>query len=320
MAAGDCSYWDSEQKVSESTLFDLASLTKPLVTVSLVAKFYEQDKIKLDKSIATYDPFWLDTPYQALCLSDLLSHCSGLRDWFPFYQSDISWREKLVESPQDFILSAPRVKTLYSDIGFLMIGSVLESVAKQTLSVLYENWIRKPLNLGSVQFGPLSGQSVATTEWRNKIGSCLNGENFDENAAKLGGVAPHAGLFGSAMGILPICREWLKARKGESSWLSGPVAQLFSRKAHLVKGSSWALGWDTRSAFGSSAGSLFSADSFGHLGYTGTSIWIDPIHELICIFLSNRVHPSRLDDRIRRLRPKLHDLVFKGTRKGEDEH
>jgi len=320
LSGGVCSYWNLSEKVSSKTCFDLASLTKPLFTVSVLAKLVDTLKIEIEKPVEFYDPFWRNTPYGTLLLTDLLAHCSGLRDWFPFFQEELPWKEVMVNDPKSFILNPPRRKTQYSDLGFLVLGSVIEAVTQLKLEEIFNGFVKVPLGLNQVEFGPLSypHQSVASTEWRGEFNRCLRGESFDENAASFGGVAPHAGLFGTAEGVLPICEEWLKATKGESAWLSEKVASLFTKRAGFVSGSSWGLGWDLRSFQGSSAGSLFSEKSFGHLGFTGTSIWIDPVHSLICIFLTNRVHPSRLDERARRFRSKLHDEVFNCV--GKESH
>lgn len=317
-SGGTCSYWDLREKVSSKTYFDLASLTKPLFTVSVIAKLVDTLKIEIEKPVEFYDPFWRNTPYGTLLLTDLLAHCSGLRDWFPFFQEERPWKEVMVKNPEIFILNPPRRKTQYSDLGFLVLGSVIEAVTQLILHEIFSSFVKESLGLNQIEFGPISHSSVAATEWRGEFNRCLKGESFDENAAHFGGVAPHAGLFGTAEGVLPICEEWLKATQGKSAWLSQKVARLFTKRAALVSGSSWALGWDLRSFQGSSAGNLFSEKSFGHLGFTGTSIWIDPVHSLICIFLTNRVHPSRLDERVRRFRSKLHDEVFKFI--GKESH
>lgn len=317
------SYWRLDSPVSSETYFDLASLTKPLLTVSALAQLVDHKKIDLQESIENYDPSWKSSPYGNLLLCDLLSHCSGLLSWFPFFSQDLDWKTVLLQKPELFLKFPPRKKTQYSDVGFLILGSVLEAVTQQQLKSIFDLMIKRPLRLNGIEFGPLDSltekQAVAT-EWRQEIHSCLEGTSFDENANHLGGVAPHAGLFGSAEALLPFCREWLLAVKGQSSWLTQKTASLFTSRTQFIPDSSWALGWDTRSFEGSSAGSFFSEKSFGHLGYTGTSIWIDPVTEIISIFLCNRVHPSRLDERIRRFRPLLHDEIMNSVFKENHGH
>jgi serine-type D-Ala-D-Ala carboxypeptidase len=308
LAGGVTTYWAPNQSVDNTTLFDLASLTKPLCTVSILARLFERGVFALEQELGEVAPEWQKTPYGSLRLNELLSHSAGLKDWYPLYEST-SWREALLRNPAIFIENPPGKATRYSDIGFLLLGTAVENLTHEPLTKSFETEVVKPLKLKSVSFGPVPREQSVATEWRKDIGRCLHGEAFDENAAALHGIAPHAGLFGSAEGIQPLCREWLSAVLGSSQWLNQKTAQLFTSRANRVSQSSWAYGWDTRSFEGSSAGSLFSSKSFGHLGFTGTSIWIDPEVQGFCIFLTNRVHPSRLDERIRRLRPVLHDEV-----------
>ncbi|NBX93119.1 MAG: hypothetical protein EBQ85_07820 [Proteobacteria bacterium] len=308
LARGKSSYWKSQQAIDAHFLFDLASLTKVICTVSLLARLFDQNKFKLDQKLGELSSEWKNTPFGSLMMSDLLNHSSGLLDWFPFYESK-SWKEMLLKHPEKFIVSAPRIKTKYSDVGFLLLGTVIESVAGP-LEEVFQKEVKMPLSLDGIQFGPVGEQKTVATEWSVLRNELMQGRVFDENADSLGGIAPHAGLFSSAETLRGFCREWLKAWWGQSSWLSKKTAQLFTRRTQFINDSSWALGWDTRSFQGSSAGSLFSQQSFGHLGYTGTSLWIDPEARAFCIFLTNRVHPSRIDERIRRLRPRIHDEVF----------
>lgn len=320
LLGGVLSYWRPDSFVQSSSYFDLASLTKPLLTVSVLARLVDQNKINILEPVETYDPFWEKSPYGKLLLCDLLSHCAGLLAWYPFFSQKQNWKEILVQNPDQFLIAQPRLKTQYSDIGFLLLGSVLEAFTQKDLKSLFDEQVKRPLGLKQVQFGPIAPDQAVATEWRPEFKACLEGKSFDENAAYWGGVAPHAGLFGSAEGLLPFCKEWLLAVHGKSRWLCQKTAALFSRRSHFVAGSSWALGWDTRSFEGSSAGSIFSERSFGHLGFTGTSVWIDPESSMIAIFLCNRVHPSRLDERIRRFRPLLHDEIVKSLKEESYEH
>ena len=310
LASGILSYEDSSLEMDSHSRFDLASLTKPVCTVSILARFLDQKRYSPQDPLKNYAPEWKNSPYGELLIGDLLSHCSGLKSWYPLYEHK-SWKTLLLEKPELFILEAPRNATHYSDIGFLLLGSLIEAISGLSLEKVFQQEVMKPLKLSELCFGPISKREAVATEWREERKGFLKGESFDENAASMGGVAPHAGLFGTAESLRPFCREWLSAIEGKSDWLTQNTAQLFTRRTHFIKESSWALGWDTRSFTGSSAGSLFSQESFGHLGFTGTSIWIDPHISSFCIFLSNRVHPSRLDDRIRRLRPQLHDEVYR---------
>jgi len=181
--------------------------------------------------------------------------------------------------------------------------------------------VAKPLLAQPLLFTPTSTAStqanlphvdrstIAPTEWDNRRGRLLHGEVHDENAAAMGGVAGHAGLFGTAEAVLAVSGAWLHAHRGGSSILDGELVREFTRRQSQVPQSSWALGWDTPTA-PSSSGRYLSPESFGHLGYTGTSLWIDPRRELEVVLLSNRVHLSRTNEAIRAFRPMIHDLAI----------
>lgn len=308
LAKGILSYWENQSEVTPQSFFDLASLTKPICTVSVLARLVDRKLLEVEWDLEKVAPEWKGSLFGKLKICDLLSHCAGLIDWYPFFQKK-SWKEELLLTPEKFLVRRPREKTQYSDVGFLLLGSVIENVLGSVKDG-FEIEVVKPLKLKQVQFGAVAKENSVATEWSTTSGTLLQGKVFDENAFGLGGVAPHAGLFSSAEALRPFCREWLNSLSGKSDWLSKATAEMFVKRTLFIADSSWALGWDTRSFIGSSAGSLFSTESFGHLGYTGTSVWIDPVAKGFCIFLTNRVHPSRLDERIRRIRPLIHDEVY----------
>jgi CubicO group peptidase (beta-lactamase class C family) len=163
--------------------------------------------------------------------------------------------------------------------------------------------------VGACQFA-----ATEQDDWRGRM---IRGEVHDENAAVMGGVSSHAGLFGTAEAVARAVGPWLAAVQGEASPIPAPWAREFVRKQGIDPQGSWALGWDTPSTgpggTPSSSGSHFSPGSFGHLGYAGTSVWIDPERDLIVVLLTNRVHPTRKNDRIRAFRPAIHDVVFKSV-------
>ncbi len=311
LAGGVTAYWPGATPVTPATYFDLASLTKVILTTSLLALAVDQKKISLTDTIAKYVPSLDGVGVGERQVGQLLEHGGGLCGWISLAatlkgEGLVEWLKthssRLCENPIGQM-------ALYSDVDFWLLGLVAERVWG-SLDKALEKEICEPLGLKELRFGPLLDKSqVAATEFSTERGRLLWGEVFDENTFTLGGVAAHAGLFGTARGLAGFCKEWIKARNGKSSWLTGETALLFSKKVGRVPQSSWAYGWDTRSPVGSSAGQHFSLKSFGHLGFTGTSLWIDPEAEAYVVFLSNRVHPSRDDDRIRRLRPRLHDAV-----------
>ena len=209
----------------------------------------------------------------------------------------------------------PRTKAIYSDLGFMLLGFVIEEQAKQSLAEycqkrMYSQLGARPLffvnDQGLTSSEDTVSSDVAPTEqdpWRGRL---LQGEVHDENAFVLDGVSGHAGLFGTAEAVGVITGAWLDGYWGRRDFLYQELVKAFVTRQG---DSSWALGWDTPS-HPSSSGTHFSSSAFGHLGFTGTSIWIDPIHELEVILLTNRVHPTRDNNKIREFRPMIHDLVY----------
>ncbi len=291
--------------------FDIGSITKSVVTGSLFALAVDQGKAALSDTVAKWIPEWRSNAIGKIELGSLLCHASGLKDWLPLYETDfakVGIRSWLGKRASEWVVAPPDTTTSYSDLGFLVLGEAIKEIWNQDLGVCYRERVQQPLGLTEVVYPKLPAKAeVVATEVRASLP--LVGVPFDENSSALGGVTPHAGLFATARGLGYWAREWLAAVEGQSKWLGQATAQTFVKRASRVSGSSWALGWDTKSEKGSSAGNLFSSASFGHLGYPGASVWIDPKSGGIAVFSTNRVHPSRLDERIRRIRPQLHDLI-----------
>jgi len=310
-AGGISNYWPPSVPVDAHTLFDIGSITKVVVTTSLFALAFDRHQVKLDSKLSDFLPELRSNPVGSALISDLLCHASGLKGWLPIYKDQVGdrrFRSYLVQECASWIEKPAGKQAIYSDLGFMLLGEALTEIFKVDLNAVFQREIVAPLKLRHVEFGPIAPpRAVAATEVRN--GAPLLGVVFDENSESVGGVSGHAGLFATAENLAPWCQEWLKALEGKSAWLTQETAQLFVKRVGKVPASTWALGWDTKSEQGSSAGSLFSPTSFGHLGYTGCSVWIDPEKKAFVIFLSNRVHPSRLDERIRVLRPALHDSI-----------
>lgn len=321
--------------VSDSTIYDLASLTKPLATVTALVLLMQKGSCRLDDCVADHLPECADARIGSATIRHLLTHSSGLPGWRGFYErlspggtipSSSGEREQAKQAMLRLIRSEAPVyergtRSLYSDLGFMLLGLIVERSSGQSMSDYFLDHIVRPL--GELRIGFLlpdqlhaSSDSandevsgVAPTEvdaWRRHL---LCGEVHDQNAAVLGGEAGHAGLFGTADAVLAISGEWLRAYKGRATILDCTLVQEFTRRQKPEGSSSWALGWDTPSA-PSSSGRYFAAQSFGHLGYTGTSVWVDPVRELQVVLLSNRVHPSSKNEAIREFRPAIHDLVY----------
>ena len=318
-AIGRMSYADDAAAVKTDTIYDLASLTKVIVTTTLSMMLHERGDLDLDAPVKSYIPQFQGGPKDTVLVKDLLAHSGGLLAWTELYE------EFEGESPDDarvgYIASIcqrplehpPRSKMVYTDLGILLLGEILERVTGKRLDVLAKEELFDPLGMTDVYFSPDPSllSRIAPTErdpWRGRV---VHGEVHDENAYGLGGVAPHAGLFATAPALAPFVQMLLNGGAyGGHRLLNGKTIELFTEPSNLVPGSSRALGWDTPSE-PSSSGAYFSTESFGHTGFTGTSIWVDPEHELFVILLSNRVHPTRENRQIYDLRPVFHDAVMK---------
>jgi serine-type D-Ala-D-Ala carboxypeptidase len=331
--------------VAEDTIFDLASLTKPLATTLCIMKLADQGRILLDQTLAETIPGGDLGDKGKLTLRLLLSHSAGLTDWKPFYEKLMNHppesrkrvlRRWIIEEPFAY---EPGKGNVYSDLGFMLLEWVIEEQTSQTLSRYAHEQFYGPLGLKRTFFrgaegagnplgapfpgggkgtsvvdgigsGYSKGEFAATEDcpWRKRL---LQGEVHDDNAWALGGCSGHAGLFSTAEEVYILADMLREHFYGVRTDVFKPqTVREFFRRQDMVKGSDWALGWDTRAPEGSSAGKYFSRDSVGHTGFTGTSLWMDLEKDVIAILLTNRVHPKRDDDRMKRFRPVFHDAVM----------
>jgi CubicO group peptidase (beta-lactamase class C family) len=338
------------------TVFDLASLTKPMATATAIALLVDEGKLELDAPVAKTLPAFAERDKEAVTLRQLLSHSAGLRPWRGFHElllrRERKSGERLVGTPEgrawiidrvvrSALVHEPGAAAVYGDLDFIVLGAVVEAASGKSLDAFCEERIFAPLGLAETRFHPrelavaagvtaeagVSSESssepksetlhrrVAATEncpWRDRI---LWGEVHDPNASAMGGVAGHAGLFSTADDVMRFARVWLDAWHGRSKLLPTQTVREFSRRQRAPEGSDWALGWDTPTPGQSSSGSHFSPTSIGHLGFTGTSVWIDLEREAIVVMLTNRVHliskRSRFD-----LRPVVHDFILDAFESG----
>ena len=307
--------------VTKDTCFDLASLTKPLATALAVMDLVRRGKMGLDDPLGRRLEPALGTDKANIPISSLLRHTAGFPAWRPLYlqleQVPIHERKAaldriLVRIPLE---CPPGTRTIYSDLGYLAIWRVVETVSGATLDHYLKERLYGPLNLDTRLFfldafhPPKSRDLFAATEkcpWRNRL---IWAEVHDENAWILGGAAGHAGLFGTAKGVWELLFLLMEAYHGRSP---SPLFPPFLVRRFLSpnKNGQYTLGFDTPSPAGSAGGARFSKTSVGHLGFTGTSFWMDLEKEVMVILLTNRVHPRRDDRRIRVLRPLVHDAVM----------
>jgi CubicO group peptidase (beta-lactamase class C family) len=326
LPVGRLTYEEDSPKVTSKTIYDLASLTKAVATTTAAMILVERGMLGLDEPVATYLPEFVGprkTPKDPLRaaraevkVGHLLAHSSGLPAYEKFFLKAKDKSQVLEAAMALPLETAPDKRTLYSDVGFILLGEILERVSKISLDSLCNRGILGPLQMRQTRFNPPEEwlDRIAPTEldesFRKRL---IRGEVQDENAWVMGGVAGHAGLFGTAGNLASFCRMMLReGRVGEmpdAPQLVQPATiREFTRAWPAEEGSPRGLGWDKPSE-PSSSGSYFSSSSYGHLGFTGTSLWIDPEKSLFIILLTNRVHPSRSNEAIRQLRPALHDAV-----------
>jgi serine-type D-Ala-D-Ala carboxypeptidase len=320
--AGNLSIIPEILPMKKDTIFDLASLTKPLAAALAIMKLVNDNRVDLDQPLSDLIRTESLKDKKALTLRSILSHSAGFRDWMPFYLDLMKYsadarkmvlRERIIEEPLQYARGS---SFLYSDLGFMVLEWVVESVSGETLRDFVHRNFYVPMGLKRTYLftgdPPFKRDEYAATEdcpWRKRI---IRGEVHDENAWSAGGYSGHAGLFGTAEEVFVIA-DMLKGHYlgKRSDYFSPDIVRRFFERQEIVKGSTWALGWDTPSPENSSAGRYISTNSVGHLGFTGTSIWMDLDREILTVFLSNRIHPSRNNLKIRVFRPVLHNLIFK---------
>lgn len=310
--------------VNQETLFDLASLTKPLCTTLCILHLIGQGRLALNSTCQSMLEAHVPADKRGITISHLLGHCSGLPSYLPYFQGfhPVSGRENM-QAILDLILkeplqNAPGTTRLYSDLGFILLAAIIENSAGIRLEEVFRRVIADPLHLSAaLRFLPLnvsttvSRRSIAATEncsWRRKI---VQGEVHDEHCWLMGGVAGHAGLFGTAEGVLRLCEGILDAWKGRGA-LPGIEHRLMQRALATPNGkvSCRRLGFDTPTPGRSTSGRFFSPRSAGHLGFAGTSFWIDPDKEVVMVLLTNRIHPTRTNEKIKEFRPLFHDILM----------
>jgi CubicO group peptidase (beta-lactamase class C family) len=309
-AFGTLDYDPDSAPTQTNTIFDLASLTKVIATTTLVMQLIERGALALHDPIGKWIPEWRGRDREDVTLRSLLTHSSGLTGWLPFYRDHTGRQEfqhAICSLPLEY---PPDTLAIYSDLGFILLGFIVEdaggaSFRAQAMQLL------STLTSSALMFNPAVGlrRSIAPTEHDPWRGRRLIGEVHDENCWALGGAAGHAGLFGTAQAVGDFARVMLGGIRHTDARLASAdtVRQFVSRSA--VATGSRALGWDTMLPT-SSCGTKMSASAFGHTGFTGTTLWIDPDRDVYVVFLTNRVNPTRENTAIQRVRPALHDAVL----------
>lgn len=321
-AFGDANRFTGEP-MTPGTVFDLASLTKSLATTLAVMRLHQQGRLDVEQRLASVLPAFGDGDKGGVTIAQLLSHTSGLPDYRPFYldlaarpapERKNLLRERLVQEP---LLCAPGERMLYSDLGFMILEWAVETVSGRRLDRYVAEEVHAPMGAADALFfvdlsrSPPAGRFAATEQcaWRGRL---IEAEVHDENAHALGGVAGHAGLFGTVEGVHRVLSELLNAYHREDG------GRLFDRRTvhrffQRVPGTDKALGFDMPAPVNPSCGRFFPPTGIGHLGFTGTSFWVHLEQSVAVILLTNRVHPNRANIAIRGFRPVIHDAVMEAV-------
>ena len=307
---GHFTYDADSPEATTATVFDLASLTKVVATTTMAMILYERGLLDLELPVnAVVGEFGGEDPRRdAVTLRMLLAHSSGLPAYEKLFMRARTRDELLSAAFATPLTADPGSRAEYSDIGFIILGIALERIAEVSLDRFCQREVFSPLAMNHTAFNPPAAwrASIAPTandqSFRRRI---LQGEVQDENASVLGGVAAHAGLFASAEDLAILAHTLLT---GGRPILRPETVALFTHCESSPLNTSRTLGWDTPSS-PSQSGKYFSPNSFGHLGYTGTSLWIDPERQLSVTLLTNRTWPDCSNQAIKQLRPKFHDAV-----------
>lgn len=314
---GRMGYGVYDRPVPRNAIYDLASLTKVIATTTAAMLLVESSLLDLDAPVQAYLPDFRGPQKDRVTARHLLVHSAGLPPFKRYFLENItpdSIIARILAEPLEYV---PGSETRYSDLGVILLGKIIEKLSGQRLDQFCAERIFAPLGMHDTGFTPPASElhRIIPTEYDPWRGRIVHGEVHDENAYALGGVAGHAGLFSTARDLAMLMQMLLNGGEYNGRRLLSPqTISLFTARQNLVPGSSRALGWDTPSERNSSAGHRMSGGAFGHTGFTGTSIWADPEAELFVILLSNRVHPTRENRRIYRLRPRLHDAVMRAMR------
>ena len=325
------------------TIYDIASLTKAISTTMLSMILVAEDKIRLDDSVSRHFTKYGRT--EDILVRHLLNHSTGLPKWVPYYQTiptdnigKLEGRSQIIDSIcSEPLLTKPGYQSVYSDLDFIILGEVIESVANQSLDKLFDDKIAGPLGLKNTFYVPLNSSTAASFDsaqdkqqhpstplrtssstifaptedcpWRKKV---MQGEVHDQNCYAMGGIAGHSGLFSNTTDINIFLKELVACYEGIGNFIAPEVIQrFFPFKDRLTEcNSTWLLGWDRPSYTSSQAGNYFSPKSIGHLGYTGCSMWVDLDKDFWIVLLTNRNHPTITNEKIKQFRPIIYNQVY----------
>ena len=310
----------ADRRMQRQTVFDLASLTKPLATTLAVARLVDAGLLSLDGALAKWLPMLRGSDKAAITPRQLLSHRSGLPAHRLFYMTLKSLPASARKAAVLDLLravpleSAPGTATCYSDLGFMLLCRLVETVTAMPLDRFLAENVYGPMGIADLFFLPLAAgtpprDACAATELCPLRGRLLVGEVHDDNAWAVGGVDGHAGLFGTAEAVFRLLRR-LVAEHRERVPAAVFSASMLDEMLVGDRKNNFSLGFDRPAAEKASAGRYFSKDSVGHLGFTGVSFWMDLGRDVTVILLTNRVHPFRWRNRLIEFRPRIHDAIM----------
>lgn len=307
---GGFTYELGSPEVTTDAIYDLASLSKVVGTTTMAMLLYERRQLDLDALVADIAPEFVgpDPRRQQVIVRMLLAHSSGLPAYERLYERARTGDELLGTAFAIPLEGEPGTRAAYSDIGFIILGELLGRIAGEPLDVFCNREIFQPLGMSDTHFNPPPEwnlripPTVDDRKFRHRV---VQGEVHDENASVMGGVAGHAGIFSTAADVARFAHCMLQ---GGHPILRRETVELFTTRQPTPAGTSRALGWDTPSQ-PSQSGRYFCPRSFGHLGYTGTSLWIDPERQLSVTLLANRTWPDGSSQKIKEVRPRFHDAV-----------
>jgi len=321
---GNASLYPQKRALKENNYFDLASLTKPLATTMAILCLLKERKIEINEKLTKLFKNKIKGEKRDISVRHLLSHSSGLPAHREYFKKLKGIKENKTEFVEKLILQEPLEYTpgksaIYSDLGFILLGRIIEIKSGYPLEEYIKQKVLAPICLEKeIFFNRLpqiknnKKKDFAATEhcpWRKKV---LCGEVHDDNCYSMGGVAGHSGLFGNITAVTTYVGTILDLWKGEGKhpYIEKKDLEVFLSAENKKTCSNWALGFDRPAAKDASCGGYFSEKSVGHLGFTGTSFWIDPEKEIAIVLLTNRVHPSRENIKIKKFRPYFHDKVM----------
>lgn len=314
-AYGHFTYDLSSPEVSVNSIFDLASVSKVVGTTTAAMMLIDKGEMNLDDKVIKFLPEFNNNGKENITIRNLLVHNSGLSAFKKYYDIYSTDKEVIKDIMNLTPEQAPGSKYVYSDLGMITLQKVMERITGKSMDEYLNENLFKPLGMNSTMYNPpveLKNKCLPTEFDNFYRMRQLQGEVHDERAYMLNGVAGHAGLFSTASDLAKFLQMILqKGNYNGKQYLKPETVEMFTKKQS--EQSSRALGWDTKSPEGSSAGKYFSLLSYGHTGYTGTSVWTDPLVNTFVILLTNRVYPTRKNNKLSQVRPLIHDAVYQAV-------